>query len=191
MKYKIEILFISLTICLTLKISAQKSFTNDSLTIHQTLTNFYTWYIGAIQQHKLNEINPEFIETSKGQTTLNFDNYFDKLIQLKFSDSLIYKETQTYSNCIKELKKIKYSDFNRTYLDLDDFEKINCDFSNYYRFIGGQEPIEGFKIKSIHFNNPFYTIVNIELYDLNSEYLGSKIISLIKLNDNWLIENIN
>ncbi len=129
-------------------------------------------------------------------TTLNFNKYIKNLTKFGFSDSLIIKEKLSYQQCIDELKKIKYSDLETKYTDLEHFENIQCNFSNYYRWTGGQEPIDGIRIKTVKLNSSFSSTVTIEYFVYNSEvlkniYWGSHLITLTKTKDGWKIENIN
>ena len=129
-------------------------------------------------------------------TTLNFSKYFANLVRHGFLDSLIIKEKLSYKYCFENLGKIKYNEFRSKYTDLDDFEKIACDFSNYYRWTGGQETIDGIRIKSINFNSLNSATVIIEYCDHNTEnhkiiFWGSNAVAMIKRNDNWKIGNIN
>ncbi|BDD03869.1 hypothetical protein [Aureibacter tunicatorum] len=88
-------------------------------------------------------------------------------------------------------------DFQKTlFTDLDDYEKANCDFGNYYRWIGGQEPIDGIKIDSVKFVNPNSVLVTISYFDIepnkNKKYhWGKNHLSLIKIDDNWFIDKID
>ena len=196
MKYKIGIIFIGLTFSLTSKLAAHNFTISDSLTICKTVSDFYGWYIDAIKQKKYSEFQPTFVETKNGMTTLNFTEYFNNLAKYEFSDSLIIKERVSYQQCIDELGKVKYSDFETNFTDLDDFENIECGFSNYYRWTGGQEPIDGIRIKTLRFNDSDSATVIIEYYDHNSEdnkqhYWGRNMVSLIKTKDIWKIDNIS
>ncbi len=192
---KILLLFIAMISCLTFKLEAQNSAKNDSLVICKTVDTFFDWYIDAINQKKHVEFQPIFIANKDGMTTLNFTKYLNNLSKYGFSDSLIIKEKLSYQHCINELQKVKYSSFKTKFTDLDDFEKIQCDFSNYYRWIGGQEPIDGIRIKSVKLNNPFSATVIIEFYNYNSEekkniFWGNYLAILRKTKGKWKIENI-
>lgn len=196
MKYKFGLILIALTFFLTTKLTTQSSTKSDSLTICKTVTDFFGWYIDAIKQKKHSDFQPTFVELKNGMTTLNFTKYFNNLAKYGFSDSLLIKEKLSYQHCIDELAKIKYSDFDTKYSDLDDFENIQCDFSDYYRWTGGQEPIDGIRIKDVKFNNSFSVTVQIEYIDYNSEekkniYWGSNLVTLTKTKNSWEIENIN
>ena len=128
-------------------------------------------------------------------TTLNFSKYVKNLSKYGFSDSLIIKEKLTYQHCNEELEKITYNQFQTKFLDLDNFERIQCDFSNYYRWTGGQEPIDGIRILNVKFKNPFNAMILIEYFDYNQDekknmYWGSNLVTLRKIKANWKIESI-
>jgi hypothetical protein len=196
MNYKFGLIIIVLTLSLSSKLTAQNSNKRDSLKVCIAVNDFFEWYIDAINQKKNSDFQPTFIESKNGMTTLNFNRYFNNLTKYGFSDSLLIKEKLSYQHCIDELKKVKYSDFNTKFTDLEDFENMQCDFGNYYRWIGGQEPIDGIRIKNVKFNSSFSVTVQIENFDYNPEekkniYWGSNLVTLKKIKHNWKIENIN
>ncbi|MBL7828662.1 MAG: hypothetical protein JNJ57_18655 [Saprospiraceae bacterium] len=196
MKYKFGFIFLTLTFFWTSHLTAQNSIQNDSTTICKTVSGFFEWYIDAIKQKKQTEYQPTFVESESGMTTLNFSKYFANLVSQGFSDTLIIKERLSYQSCIENLEKIKYSDFNSNVTDLDDFEKIECDFSNYYRWTGGQEPIDGIRIKTVKLINSFSAIVIIEYFDFNTKekknfYWGRNTLTMTKPRNTWQIDNIN
>ena len=179
----------------------------DSTKIAQIVNEFCNWYVSSIKkcQNKCDSTNyymPEFVKTKNGMTSLDFSEYIKNLKKYRFSDSLIMKEKETYSKCIENLKTIKFSDFGKTrFIDLGDYEEACCDFGNRYRWIGGQEPIEGIRIQNIQFISIDTVLVSIEYSelsfdeDLNTEYTyytkrGNKLI-LIKQNNDWYIDNID
>lgn len=196
MNHKAVLIFITLTCLLTLNLKAQKTHKNDSLTVCKTVTDFFNWYVMAIKQKKNSEFQPTFVESKNGMATLDFTNYIKNLFQHNFSDSLIIKEKLSYRPCIDNLEKIKYSDFASKYNDLQSMEEINCDFGNYYRWTGGQEPIDGIRIKSILFTSKTSVNIVLEYFIKNSDpmridFWGSNKVSLMKIKNIWKIDGIN
>jgi hypothetical protein len=155
---------------------------------------FYSWYIAAIKDKRYEEFRPVFSEDTNGMATLNLSVYLNNLEKLGFSDSLIQLEKLSYNPCIENLAQLKYSEFKSKWTDLDDFEQHNCDFGNYYRWIGGMEPIDGIRVKKIDFVNQGYAKVNIEYYtngdNNNKDFWGGNKIELIKIKSRWQINNI-
>jgi hypothetical protein len=138
----------------------------DSIEVSKIASDFFEWYISSALNHKTDEYNPVEIESENGMTTLDFSNYFKNLERLSFSDSLILKEKESYSECVLKLSKVKYSDYLKL-TDLDQFENLNDDFTNYYRWTGGQEMFDFYSVKNVKFNND-NAIVNGSLYFDNS-----------------------
>ena len=196
MKYRTNLVILFLSFFWEFNLVAQNSTINDSLIIGRTVNEFFAWYINAIKQKSYSEFQPTFVESSSGMTTLNYTKYVNNLNKFGFSDSLITKEVSFYKHCVDELEKVKYSEFNTQFIDLDDFENIECDFGNYYRWIGGQEPIDGIRILTVKFINSSSASVNIDYYDFNSEdnrniYWGNNWVTMIRVNNTWKINNIN
>lgn len=189
-------LLIAAIFCSTIEAAAQPSANTDSLKISKIVTDFFGWYMGAIQQHKSAAFQPIFAERKDGMTTLDFSEYFQNLTQYGFSDSLLFKEKASYQRCIDELEKVKYSDFKAQFTDLEDFENIECDFGNYYRWTGGQEPIGGIRIQTVRLNNSFSATVAIEYFDYDSEseaniYWGRNVLTMRKVNGLWKIDDVH
>jgi len=180
---------------LTFRIEAQNYSQPDSAEVSKTVFNFFDWYINAIKTRKGIEYNPQFVEAENGMTTLDFKVYFENLKIHGFSDTLIEIERQSYHDCLENLAKVKYSEFLKEFDDLDDFEATNCDFTNYYRWLGGQEIGDGIKIKEIYFVNNRKCIVTIQEFDQSendySFWKNKRNVTLIKPIDTWLILNID
>ncbi|MFB6319042.1 hypothetical protein [Saccharicrinis sp. FJH54] len=179
------------------KLSASDFMKNDSLKVAEIVNEFYEWYITAIKEKNYSEFGPKFIENKNGMTTLEFSTYLKNLKTKAFSDSLILKEKQSYQVCIRNLEKVKYSDFQKTsFTDLDEFEQAHCDFGNYYRWIGGQEPIDGIRIKKTTFQSTDLVIVKIDYFEYSKEknekyFWGENRLTLKKLRNHWFIYRID
>jgi hypothetical protein len=181
---------------LTFKVTAQKLTKSDTLDVYKTVAEFYDWYLKAPKKNKNSEFQPAFVKSDKGMTTLDFSKYLGNLKKYNFSDSLINKEKMSYQPCIDSLEKIKFSDFTSNYVDLDDFERINCDFGNSFRWIGGQEAIDGVKISHVKFETSTYAIVTVERTGFDSQerkvtLLGSFLVTLTKVQAIWKIQAIH
>lgn len=193
---RIPVFLVSIIISLFSITSNASGTTNiDSVNISVVVNDFYKWYLTAINEN-LNEVfQPRFASDINGMTTIDYIGYTENLLKHHFSDSLVLKEKQSYKDCINKLSGVKFSDFGKTvYVDLDEYENSNCDFSNYYRWIGGQDPIDGINIIEILiFNNQAKVKIQNYSYDFNKKlktYFGENSISLIKVGDQWKINEV-
>jgi len=170
--------------------------TTDSTQIDNVVNEFFSWYLTAIRQSEYLEFKPQFIENGNGMTTLDCTRYLTNLRKYHFSDSLIELEKQSYQVCISHLEKVKYADFKSTFTDLDDFEETNCDFGNYYRWTGGQELIDGIRIRKMQLIKNITVLVSLEYYEYDSStnkyyYWGHNKLTLSYNSGKWKITNIN
>ena len=169
----------------------------NTIKISYDVNGFYEWYLTSIKEKKYSDFEPKLVESKNGKTTLDYTKYLDNLKTQGFSDSLLMKEKLSYSECIENLEKVKISDFEKTiFIDLDEYEQTNCDFGNYYRWTGGQEPIDGIRIIDIKFISPDNALVTIDYFEINSKenkkyYWGKNGLTLIKQNNDWLIDNVD
>jgi hypothetical protein len=188
---RLLIIYIGLTLPLIVSGQINKS---DLLEIKKCVTQFYNWYVAAINDKRYKEFRPVFSEDTNGMATLNLSVYLNNLEKLGFSDSLIQLEKLSYNPCIENLAQLKYPEFKSKWTDLDDFEQHSCDFGNYYRWIGGMEPIDGIRVTKIEFPNQGYANVNIEYYTYggnnNKDFWGGNVIELIKIKYHWQINKI-
>jgi hypothetical protein len=180
---------------LSFRVEAGNLYKNDSVAICRTVTDFFQWYIRVVKQKQRAEYQPQFIANPQGMTTLNFNQYFKNLRKHGFSDSLIAKERRSYQSCLDHITKIKFSEFKISKKDLGDFEEMDCDFSNYYRWTGGQEPIDDIQIGSVYIMNSTSAYVQIENVDFdpieNKKRLwGSKLVRLTRIHNRWRIAYI-
>ena len=168
----------------------------DSTKIQSTINQFYDWYINAIKDRRYSEFQPRFTKSIDGMTTLDLKEYKSNLRKYGFDDSLIDSESQSYQECIKHLSEVPYSDFKKTkFVDLYEYEVSECDFTNYYRWIGGQEICDGIEIQNIEFINDRATVL-LKKYDLRNDqsrmYWNYSIkVELRNNKGNWTIESIN
>lgn len=127
-------------------------------------------------------------------TTLDYSKYIKNLVKYSFSDSLIAKEKLSYQVCINNLAKVKYSDFLK-FDGLDDFESRKCDFTNYYRWTGGQEMFDEYTASRVEIDKQSALVVGY-LFHNNYEAKGIKGLKkevnvyFIKQNNKWKISDI-
>lgn len=194
MKHRVLIFIISL-ISLT-PIFGQNLEKTDSIQVCKITNDFFDWYISAISGKVKSDFQPRFIENTDGMITLDFKEYFENLKKHNFSDELIKKEKDSYNDCIENIETVKYSDFKTQFTDLDQFENIGCDFENYYRWTGGQEPIQGVRIKTVTKESENMAIVIVEYFFDNGEnygltYWGNNKISFRRIKGDWKIDSID
>jgi hypothetical protein len=149
----------------------------------------------AINNNKFDMFQPKFISDKNGRATLNDSTYLETLRKYQFSDSVIIKEKYSYKTCIDNLKNVKFVDFAKTiYIDLDEYENSNCDFGNYHRWIGGQEPIVGIMIIKflIKDNRAVVTFQNYNHEPIKHQngYWCENNVFLIKQSDKWYINAV-
>lgn len=198
MKQKVKLIWILiLLIGFSCNLRASDNLPTDSIKVSRTVNGFYDWYFSSIKEKKYSDFKPRFVESKNGMTTLDYTKYLEKLKIHGFSDSLIYKERQSYSDCNENLGKVKYADFQKTtFTDLDEYEQANCDFGNYYRWSGGQEPIDGIRITDVKFITIDKVYVSIDYFEFVSKenekhYWGKNGLILIKQNNDWFIDKID
>lgn len=165
----------------------------DSLEVTKIVTNFYNWYILSTKHNDFMDTGPIFLTDTNGVVRLDYSKYIAKLKKYNFADTLIYKEILTYKNCEDNLKNISKSDFLK-FEDLDDYENIDCAFSNSYRWIGGQEMCDGVRVNSVDFLDMKNCYLTIEFYNISNEnryYWGNNIkVSLLRIYNKWEICDI-
>ncbi len=195
MKHTLKICILSTLLFTLAKTGLAKEYSKpDSTAACKNAADFFNWYLGAIHQHKYDAYQPKFIQSPSGMTMLDFSVYLSNLKTYHFSDSLLQAEKNSYKQCISNLEKIKYSDFEK-YTDLDQFEAIDCDFGNSYKWLHTQEAPDTLIIKSIKFKNKDTAIVTINSGTYNSKekkcsYYDSTIVYMKKMNNAWKIADI-
>lgn len=184
----VSMFFDSLTV-----LGQEKINTNDSLQIKNKIESFYTWYADLIKTTKVNEFNPRFIETDGGMTSLDFTNYRSGLKRNGFTDNHIERRIKKYSGCVDNLKNIPYKDFLK-FTDLDQFEDVNCDFSNGYEWIGSMEPHDGAELTNLNLVTKDTVIATIKFYNLTKDnskhYWGQATMTFIRIEE-WRIDDFN
>jgi hypothetical protein len=195
-QFLLPILTIAISISTLPSLKAQNDNQPDSIRVSKIISDFYSWYINSIKDHKHLDYQPGFIENKEGNTTLDLDNYINNLKKYEFSDSLILNETISYRDCINKLVTVKFTDFKKVvFVDLDEYEQFKCDFSNNYRWIGGQEICDGIRIDALKFSSAKRCEVRIKKYTLTGDkdyYWWSYTIKVIciRTHNNWKINSI-
>ncbi|ABG58693.1 hypothetical protein [Cytophaga hutchinsonii] len=190
----ITIIFSILTTVFSIHSYAETHTQKDSIETCSVATSFFDWYLNSIKGRSFSAYKPAFIQAPNGTTTLDFSGYISNLKQHHFSDSLLNVEKNAYQPCISNLSKIKYQDFI-AYTDLDQFEAINCDFENVYKWLHTQEAPDVTAVKSIRFITQENAVVTIMLgsyisKDKTYSYYSSLLVYMKKINNTWLINGI-
>lgn len=161
----------------------------DSVDMKTQIEGFYLWYIDLIKIGKLNsDFNPNFVRQDDGMTTLDFKKYTDGLRKYKFTENFIQRKIKDYKECIDNLKKVPFNKFSQ-YSDLDDFEKIKCDFSNRYEWTGGQEPKDKAELTILKPTDSKTIVGQVSFISKGSQD-GTASVSFKKSKKEWRIDNI-
>ena len=172
-------------VILALAYGQSKISLEDSSAIKIQAEGFYTWYIDLSKDHRIaTEFNPKFVRRDDGMTTLDFSNYKDALEKYNFSNSFIKRKISDYKNCLDSLDRIPFDKF-ASYQDLDDFERIGCDFDNRYEWTGGMEPKDEARLSSLRRVDK-RTIVGRFSFVPDGEALGT----FKKIKGKWQIKNL-
>lgn len=165
----------------------------DSIEVSRISNNFFDWYISSAKNHKSDEYNPVEIESKNGMTTLDFSKYFKNLERLSFSDSLLIKERKSYNECVRKLSQVKYTDYLKL-TDLDQFENLNDDFTNYYRWTGGQEMFDIYSVRKVKIDNKNAIVIGSLYFDNTGvekrDFVREITTIFIKQNGKWKIRDI-
>jgi len=122
--------------------------TKDSVDIKLQIEGFYSWYIGMIQDGRLDkDFNPTFVRKEDGMTTLDFSNYAQGLRKFNFAEDLIRKAIGDYKSCVDSLASVPYEKFLG--YELDEHARLGCDFANRYEWTGGQVPKDKAELSAI------------------------------------------
>ncbi|BAX81820.1 hypothetical protein [Labilibaculum antarcticum] len=190
---KISKLFISFLILFScLKVYGQEA-KSDTVLVTKTITEFYEWYIHSTRSEENEENRPVFVIDSNDIVRLDLTRYLTNLRIYHFSEQLISREIANYKNCEENLKKITKEEF-LSFDDIFAYEDIDCGFDNSYKWIGGQEMIDGIRINKLDFSNKKNCHVEIEYYSINGDeksfWRNSTVIILRKRKSNWEILDI-
>jgi hypothetical protein len=165
----------------------------DSVDIKNQIEGFYSWYVSIIKHNQLNStFNPGFIRRNDGMTTLDFKNYRAGLSKYKFSKEFIERKVSEYKECADHLEKVPFDKFSE-YKDLDDFENLNCDFTNVYEWTGGMEPVDEAELSNLQRIDQNRIIAYVDFYDkTDGQKLkrGQAKVTLIRIVEAWRIDDL-
>jgi hypothetical protein len=166
---------------------------NDSVKIQTKITGFYSWYADLGKRQKLDkEFNPVFIKEANGKTTLDFTKYRAGLRKFDFTEDFIKRKINGYKTCLDSLKTISYDVFIK--LEVDELEKITCDFSNTYEWSGGMEPIDGAELVTLNKMDKHTMESMVRFYNLTpggvKHYQGSATLTIIQYKAGWMINDL-
>jgi hypothetical protein len=91
-------------------------------------------------------------------------------------------------NCLENLKKVPFDKFSQ-YTDLDDFEKIMCDFSNRYEWTGGQDPKDKAELKNLTPVDSKTILVQVNFTSYGKQD-GTAKVTFKKMKKDWRVDNI-
>lgn len=160
----------------------------DSALVASIANDFFVWYISAAKSGMHAEYNPVEVEDANGMTTLDFSKYIQNLKAHSFSDSLIAREKRSYDGCVQKLAKVQYTDYLKLQ-DLDEFEALEDDFTNYYRWTGGQEMFDFYKVIKVDYDNKNIIVIGC-LYDDPNTCLREITMTLCRQKNAWKIVEI-
>ncbi len=167
----------------------------DSIAIKNQIEGFYGWYIDLIKSKDLNsEFNPSFVKREDGMTTMSFENYRNGLRKHKFSEAFIDRKIASYKPCVDNLSIVPYDSFMK--YELDELERLKCDFSNTYEWSGGMDPIDGAEVSELRIVNKHTVVANVLLgyYNISSggklSVHGNAKTTFKRKGNGWEIDNL-
>lgn len=165
---------------------------NDATIVTKIVADFFRWYATVTNNEQIDEYQSKFVQDKRGMVTLDYAKYVANLRRLHFSNELINKEIESYKECIGNVNKIKFSEMNKKFDDIDDYGNIGCDFFNSYRWTSTMDQYDGAKIVKVIVNGNT-CIVNVQLYNYYAkkkeyDYWPEKYtVILKKISNSWKI----
>jgi hypothetical protein len=161
----------------------------DSIAIKSNIEGFYSWYINVIESKKFDSaFSPIFVRHANGMTTLNFNAYNNGLRKHKFTEEFIQRKTSEYKECQDNLNKIPFEEFSKL-KDLDEFERISCDFGNRYEWTGGMESKHKAELASLKFVDK-KTIMGYVDFTSFGRPDGRVLVTFKKFRREWRVDDI-
>jgi hypothetical protein len=162
------------------KVNAQ-----DSVEIKKQIEGFYTWYIDVAKDRQpMDGFSPVFARKENGMTTLDFGRYKETLLKYQFTGGFIQRKVNEYAQCVDSLAKIPFDKFS-LFTDLDDFERIGCDFGNRYEWTGGQEARDKAELISLKLMDQKTIIGNVGF-----KPDGNAVVTFRKIGKRWRVDDI-
>ena len=187
MKTKI---LISALCVLTLNSCDQKNADPELENASKVVTNFYNWYLEVISEDAYSEFNPEFVVSQDSMTDLNMTKYLKNLEKNRFSNNLIDRTRNEFQPCIQNLEKTHFNDF-QNFDGLDDYEAINCAFSNVYRWLWNMEAPDDVEIIDTKRIDSNQILVTAKPYSVSNEerffWKNNITVTLESIDDIWKI----
>lgn len=182
---------VSIIILFITQIGYSQSNNQDTEKLKNICSDFIYWYISVAKDtsNKYIEYNPIIVEDKNGMAKLDFNIYIKNLKKYQFSDSLIKQEIEYYNTCNENLSKIKYSDFLK-FEDLSDYENIDCNYGNMYRWTGGQEMFDIYKIAEVKREANIAYVIGYLSFENDKNYKRKITISLYLEDNKWKILQI-
>ncbi|WP_372754184.1 hypothetical protein [Labilibaculum sp.] len=173
--------------CLSIHGQEAKS---DTALVTKTINNFFEWYIHSSRCEENEENRPIFVIDSNEVVRLDLTKYLTNLRKYHFAEELISLEIESYKSCEENLKKLTKEEF-LSFEDIFAYEEIDCGFDNNYKWIGGQEMIDGIRISKFDFLSRNKCRIEVEYYSINGEeksfWKNNTPIILRKNKNNWEI----
>lgn len=160
----------------------------DSVDIKTRIEGFYSWYIDMIKNDRLDiDFNPGFVKKEDGMTTLDFSRYEQGLRKFKFTEDFIKKKIYDFKTCFDNLASVPFDEFIK--YELDEHEKLRCDFSSYYEWTGGQEPVDKIELSRLSFVDKETALGEID-FITNSKTNGQAIVLFKKIDQEWNVHGL-
>jgi hypothetical protein len=161
----------------------------DSIAIKRNIEGFYSWYIDVIKGQKIDSaFRPVFVRRPDGMTTLYFKAYNNGLRKYKFTKEFIQRKTSEYRECLDNLNKMPFEEFSKL-KDLDEFERIRCEFGNTYEWTGGMESKDTASLSSLKFIDKKTIIGHVD-FTSNGSPDGHVLVTFKKVEREWRVDDI-
>jgi hypothetical protein len=152
----------------------------------QLVSDFYSWYVNG----GFMEMKPKFKEIELGMTDMDFRQFDEAHHRFHFSEQLINKSKDLYTDCRTNLSKISYQEF-QTYGDLDQFEAIGCSFQFWQWFGTGMEHYQYCELTNTKKINETKYEITVGFAWLEGQQLSNFIpVTVEQINSEWTIVNI-
>lgn len=166
----------------------------DARVVAKITADFFNWYIQSVKNKDRGAVQPLFVEDANGMAALDFTAYVSNLRKYGFSDALIDAEKSAYRRCAAHLEEMPYAAFKKID-NLDDFEAMGCDFTNTYRWTGGQEICDGILVDGVEVVGADRRLVRIRpfIHGKRPEQVawgGERNVTLAKYAGRWRIDGI-
>ena len=175
-------------------ISCTEKLKSDETRIEEVITDFYEWYSLEIKARNTSSFQPIFVADSNGLSTLDFAQMDANLAAVGFHKNYIPNLKRDFEPCLANLNSIPF-DSLKLFEDLDDFDDINCAFSNLYQWTGDTEPHDGVEVGEVTKNGDSIAVAECRIFNVGENmrlYWEHKylVIKLKEADEDWKISNI-